>query len=354
MERDLEPERVVVVEHPAASIGEDPALGRPAAEGADDLFDVQAGLDGEDDPLRDAEVRPGQDDLVDRLDRLAGTDRADVGDRLAERGKNRPGALDVVRVAADEDRERRVPGALAAARDRGIDHRQAVLLQARREVPAARRGDRRAIDDQRPGARPADDAVLAEQDRLDVRGVRDADHHDVGVGGRGGRVGRHLHAELCQLRGPTRRPVPGGDREAGAGEVRGHRRAHRAEAQERDPLLWFRHGSIVVDGRRPCRRRQGGSFVPLKSGVACGIDTFGSRRRRERAVERARRRGPATHVGWVAVKMTAPPGIPAATCFGLNRPAAAAVPVPTIASTARPRPRSAGWADGEPDEGRAR
>ena len=61
VERDLEAERVVVVEHPAAAVGEDPALGRAAAERADDLLDVEAGLDREDDALGDAEVgaRPG-------------------------------------------------------------------------------------------------------------------------------------------------------------------------------------------------------------------------------------------------------------------------------------------------------
>ena len=42
VERDLEPERVVVVEHPAAPVGEDPALGRAAAERLDDLLDVEA------------------------------------------------------------------------------------------------------------------------------------------------------------------------------------------------------------------------------------------------------------------------------------------------------------------------
>ena len=85
VERDLEPERVVVVDHPAAPVGEDPALGRAAAERLDDLLDVEAGLDREDDALGDAEVRAGEDDLVDGLDRLAGADRADVGDRPAER-----------------------------------------------------------------------------------------------------------------------------------------------------------------------------------------------------------------------------------------------------------------------------
>ena len=81
---DLEPERVVVVDHPAAPVGEDPALGRAAAERLDDLLDIEPGLDGEDDPLGDAEVRAGQDHLVDRLDRLTGADRADVGDRPAQ------------------------------------------------------------------------------------------------------------------------------------------------------------------------------------------------------------------------------------------------------------------------------
>ena len=45
VERDLEPERVVVVEHPAAPVGQDPALGRAPAERADDLLDVEPGLD---------------------------------------------------------------------------------------------------------------------------------------------------------------------------------------------------------------------------------------------------------------------------------------------------------------------
>ena len=58
MESELEPERVVVVDHPATAIGEHPALGGAAAEGAHDLLDVEAGLDGEDDPLGDARDMP--------------------------------------------------------------------------------------------------------------------------------------------------------------------------------------------------------------------------------------------------------------------------------------------------------
>ena len=112
VERDLEPERVVVVDHPATAVGEDPALGRAPAERADDLLDVEAGLDREDDALGDAEVGAGQDDLVDRLDRLAGADRPDVGDGPAEGVQDRSRVLDVALVAADEDRQRRVAGAL--------------------------------------------------------------------------------------------------------------------------------------------------------------------------------------------------------------------------------------------------
>ena len=87
VERDLEAERVVVVDHPAAAVGEHPALGRAAAERLDDLLDVEPGLDGQDDALGDAEVGAGEDDLVDGLDRLAGADRPDVGDRPAQGGR---------------------------------------------------------------------------------------------------------------------------------------------------------------------------------------------------------------------------------------------------------------------------
>ena len=79
MERDLEPERVVVLEHPAAPIREHPRLRRAAGERGHDLLHVQAGLQREDDALGDAQVRAREDDLVDRLDGLAGADRARHG-----------------------------------------------------------------------------------------------------------------------------------------------------------------------------------------------------------------------------------------------------------------------------------
>ena len=199
MERDLEPERVVVVDHPAAAVGEDPALGRSAAERLDDLLDVEAGLDGEDDALGDAEVGAGEDDLVDGLDRLAGTDRADVGDGLAQRGEDRPRALDVL-----ARRRRRRSSASPSGRPRcrptpGHRPSQAALAQPRGEVPAARRRDRRAVDDERAGAGALDDAGRAEEDGLDVGRVRDADHDDLGVGDRRRRGRGDRDAEVREL-----------------------------------------------------------------------------------------------------------------------------------------------------------
>ena len=218
VERDLEPERVVVGEHPAAPVGEDPALRGTAAERLDDLLDVEAGPDREDDALGDAEVGAGEDDLVDRLDRLPGADRPDVRDGLAHRREDRPGAFDVLGIAADEDRQRRLLGALAAAGDGRIDHRDPALAETSREVPAARRRDRRAVDDERalPGA--VDDAVGAEQDGLDVGGVRDADHRDVDVGDRRRRRRGQGDAELGEL----------GRRDPGSGSSRSRRSPARA------------------------------------------------------------------------------------------------------------------------------
>ena len=94
MEGDLEPERIVVVDHPAAPVLQHPALGRSPAERRDHLLDVEAGPDREHDPLRDAQVGAGEDDLVDRLDRLTRADRSDVGDRL---DPSQPGSAGLAR-----------------------------------------------------------------------------------------------------------------------------------------------------------------------------------------------------------------------------------------------------------------
>ncbi len=217
----LKPERVVVGDHPAAAVGEDPALRRATAQRFDDLLDVEARPDGQHDALGDAQVRAGEDDLVDGLDRLARTDRSDVGDGLAHGRQHGPGALDVSGVATDEDRERRLLGALAAARDGRIDHRQASFAQARGEVPAARRGDRRAVDDERPRSCPADNTTLTEEDRFHVRRVRHADDDDVGSGGGVRRDCRRSRPRVRRAAG--RDPASDSRRRAGNRPERGWR-----------------------------------------------------------------------------------------------------------------------------------
>ena len=52
-----------------------------------------------------------------------------------------------------------------------------------------------------------------------------------------GRV--RLDAEVRELGGAAGGPVPGGDLEAGAGEVGGHRGAHRPETEERNAVHEF-------------------------------------------------------------------------------------------------------------------
>ena len=71
MERQLEAERVVVGDHPAAAVLEHPRLGRAAGERLDDLVRVQPGLDRQNQPFRNAEVGAAEDHLVDGLGRLS-------------------------------------------------------------------------------------------------------------------------------------------------------------------------------------------------------------------------------------------------------------------------------------------
>ena len=135
----------------------------------------------------------------------------------AHRRQDGARALDVRRVATDEDRQGAFLRALAPARDRRVDHPQAALGETRREVPAARRRDGRAVDDERSGRRALDDAAGPEQDRLDVGRVRHADDCDVDAGDRVRRALGERDPELGQLRGAAGRPVPADDLEARRG-----------------------------------------------------------------------------------------------------------------------------------------
>ena len=152
MERDLEAERVVVVEHPAAAVGEDPALGRAAAEGADDLLDVEAGLDARGRcPRRRRGRSPARITWLTALTAWPapiGPTWVIVVPSAARTGRARSTSAaspptKIVRVAF-------CAPSLPPETGR-VDHRQPALGEPRGEVPAARRRDRRAVDDERAG-----------------------------------------------------------------------------------------------------------------------------------------------------------------------------------------------------------
>ena len=189
----------------------------------------------QDDALGDAEIGAGQDDLVDRLDRLAGTDRTDVGDRLAHRVEDRPGTLDVVLVAADEDRQGRLLGTLAATRDRGIDHRRGRARAGAWRSPSSptarwssnrRRGCPRARPRPRPSGpnRTASTSGVSETQMTTMSAAAAA---SAGVA-----ATRTPSSASSGARPGVRFQAVTG--KAGTGQVGGHGRAHRPEPEERD------------------------------------------------------------------------------------------------------------------------
>ena len=212
VERDLEPERVVVVEHPAAAVGEDPALGRAAAERPDDLLDVEAGLDARGrSPRRRRGRSPARMTWLTALTAWP----APIGPTwvivlpIASRtGRARSTSA---ALAADEDRQGRLLGALAAARDRRVDDADAALARGARRSPGVADGrDRRAVDDEAAGReRPSATPSGAEQDRLDVGRVRDADDDDV-------RRPRPTSAGESRLADAERRRAPAPGRASGS------------------------------------------------------------------------------------------------------------------------------------------
>ena len=196
---------------------------------------VEAGLHREDHALRRAEVGAGEHDLVDGLDGLAAARRPEVGDRLAHAcrtGRARSASsgsppTKIVRVAFFAPSEPPETGASTKPTPRSRRRRGELAVAGR---------DRGAVDDEAALAQAIRDAVGAEQDGLDVRRVRDADHHDVRRARRLARAGRDAAAEPGEVVATTLAPVPARDLEARPAQVRGHRRTHRAQPHERDPF----------------------------------------------------------------------------------------------------------------------
>jgi hypothetical protein len=176
----------------------------------------------------------GHDELVGGLHRLAGAVRADVHDGPADHVEDRLGGLEVVRLAADHDRQGRVDRPLLAAGDRRVDDAEAALPRLGSEVGGHIRSDAGEVDDQ--AARPCglEDTALAGEYVGHVRRVRHHHRDDLGVPhcvrDRRGRTATRLDERLALVRAV----VEASDLVAGVREVDRHRAAHDAEADEGD------------------------------------------------------------------------------------------------------------------------
>jgi hypothetical protein len=265
VERDLEPERVVVGDHPPASVRQDPALRGTTGQRLHDLFDIETCLQRKDDPFGHAEVGSGQDHLVDGLDRLPAPDRPDMGDGPADRFEDWTRALDCPGFATDEDRQSSLQGALAAAGYRCIDELDAGLLEPFAKASGGARRDRRSVDDEETLVRSNDHTIGAKENRFDVGRIGDADKDDARSRSGLRWSSRLLRPQVDQPAGLAGRSVPDCQRKAGTGDVRGHRAAHGPETEH----CYVIHGSSWLNrvgpdaqgnGREQDMKRRQASF----------------------------------------------------------------------------------------------
>src|SRR5919206_2393958 len=209
---DAEPGREVAAEHCRRLAVEDRVAGQAPREDPHRGLGVDpVGLQ-EDDGLRDQLDGAGDDELVGRLDRLAGAGRPHVHDGPADRLEDRPAVGEVLRTAADHDREGPVDRALLAAAHRGVEDADPALPARLGDPRRHVRADRAHVDVQGPRLGQAVEAVLADGDRLDVGGVGDHRDDDVGVPHRlreaAGATPAPLHAPLGTYSSPTQPSYP--------------------------------------------------------------------------------------------------------------------------------------------------
>ena len=198
MQVDGEAGPPVAVDDLGSAVGKHPTAGGAAGDCVEAPFEVDAAGLGKDERLAHRQTVADDQYLVDQLDGLTRALFADVRYRIAHRLKHAPGAFDLVLVAADHDAERPVGCAFAAAADGRVEHLDALGAQLLGDIDGRLRADRAEIDDQRAGLNAGKDAVLAENDLLDVRRIADADGDNVAVGSNVGRAGACRRARLDQ------------------------------------------------------------------------------------------------------------------------------------------------------------
>lgn len=129
-----------------------------------------------------------------------------MDDGLPDDVQNRFGRREVLRGAADHDRQRRIDGAGLASGDRGVDQAESPLGSLGREFGGDVRADAGEVDDQRAGRGVLEYAVLTGEHVLHVRRIGHHHRDDVsacngfGDGVRGGAARFHQGGGLLRER----------------------------------------------------------------------------------------------------------------------------------------------------------
>lgn len=177
----------------------------------------------------------GEQQVVEELGDLAGSERAEVDHRVAVGREHRAAELDGTGFSAGHHQQAAFGGRRAAAADRRVDQANAPGGGLLGQALAGVRVDGAVHRDHAAGAEPRQHAALAGEDLLDVGVTDHADAHQVtGRGQLGGGAG-DLDGGIGERLEGGRAPRPQRDRIARADDPARHRTALAAQADEPDP-----------------------------------------------------------------------------------------------------------------------
>ena len=235
---DAEPRLELAGEHGFPLEVEDAAAGEPAGQHVEPGPRVHARAFHQHDGLGHQRVGAADYQLVGGLDDLPGTVRADQGERRADRLEHAPRRLEGGGLPARHDGQPALDRASFAAADRRVEHLDADLGPGPCELTRGLRPDRGEVDIQDAsstrGFQGLEYPERAQCYLLHLRPVRQHGDDHLGVCHRVGDRGRRLAAGRGE---PVHRGllvIMPGHLVAGPDQVRGHRAAHDAQADETD------------------------------------------------------------------------------------------------------------------------
>ena len=159
----------------------DRGTGQPSLDGVEDRFRLDAGLGGQNKGFRDGRNVEGNDDLVGKFGDVARADITDEDNGRPHFFENRFDRFKGFFVSANHDGKRTVDGFGFAARNRGIEHSDALGLGCGADFLRGRRSDRTHIDED--GARPGafEYAVFTHHGFFDMRRIGQHGNNDVAL-----------------------------------------------------------------------------------------------------------------------------------------------------------------------------